>query len=110
MVSTVNRGMAIGRGVMPNRIEGQFRIRVTASRRGESASATLIQTNAEAAASSSRNKWIAIAAVGGAAVGPLWSQGADARTVGASDRSAVPAQAPWSWGRRLSDLRVEGLR
>jgi hypothetical protein len=71
-VQTDNRGMATGRGLVPNRIEGQFRIRATASWRGESASITLSQTNAEAAVSSSRSKWIAIAAaVGGAAVGGL---------------------------------------
>jgi hypothetical protein len=70
-VQTDDRGMAVGRGLVPNRIGGQFRIRATASSRGESASATLTQTNAEASAtSSSRNKWIAIAAViGGAAAG-----------------------------------------
>jgi hypothetical protein len=72
-VLTDNRGMAVGRGLVPNRIGGQFRIRATASWRGESASATLTQTNAEAAATtSSRNKWIAIAAViGGAAAGGI---------------------------------------
>src|SRR5215510_2472853 len=48
-VQTDNRGMATGRGLVPNRIEGQFRIRATASWRGESASVTLTQTNAEAA-------------------------------------------------------------
>src|SRR5690242_13164531 len=38
------RGMAVGRGLVPNRVEGQFRIRVTASAKGEAASATLTQT------------------------------------------------------------------
>jgi hypothetical protein len=71
-VQTDNRGMAVGRGLIPNRIEGQFRIRATASWRGESANATLSQTNAEATATSSKGKWIAIAAaIGGAAVGGL---------------------------------------
>jgi hypothetical protein len=71
-VQTDNRGMAIGRGLVPNRVEGQFRIRVTASSRGESASATLSQTNAEAPGKSNRSKWVAIAAVvGGAAVGGI---------------------------------------
>jgi hypothetical protein len=71
-VQTDNRGMAIGRGLIPNRVEGQFRIRATASWRGESASVNLTQTNAEAAATSSRSKWVAIAAaIGGAAVGGI---------------------------------------
>src|SRR5215213_7849798 len=51
-VQTDNRGMAVGRGLLPNRIEGQFRIRATASWRGEAASVILTQTNAEAATSS----------------------------------------------------------
>lgn len=71
-VQTDNRGMATGRGLVPNRIEGQFRIRATASWRGDAASATITQTNAEAPSTSSRSKWIAIAAVvGGAAAGGI---------------------------------------
>lgn len=67
---TDEHGMAVGRGLVPNRIEGPFRIRVTASAGGESASATIAQTNAEPALKSSRSKWIVIAAVvGGAAAG-----------------------------------------
>ena len=71
-VQTDDRGMATGRGLVPNRIEGQFRIRATASYRGESASASLTQTNAEAPSNSSRAKWIGIAAaIGGAAAGGI---------------------------------------
>jgi hypothetical protein len=71
-VQTDEKGIAAGRGLVPNRTEGPFRIRVTASAKGEAASATLTQTNAEAAVKSSRNKWIAIAAVvGGAAAGGI---------------------------------------
>lgn len=62
------KGMAVGRRLTPNRVEGPFRIRVTASWRGEAASATLSQTNAEPAAQSSRNKWIVIAVAAGGAV------------------------------------------
>jgi hypothetical protein len=69
-VQTDARGMAAARGFVPNRIEGPFQIRVTASAHGDSATATIPQTNAEPAVKSSRSKWIAIAAVaGGAAVG-----------------------------------------
>jgi hypothetical protein len=71
-VQTDARGMATGKGLTPNRIEGQFRIRATASWRGEAASATITQTNAEAPGTSNRSKWIALAAViGGAAVGGI---------------------------------------
>jgi hypothetical protein len=71
-VQTDTRGMATGRGLVPNRIEGQFRIRATASWRGESATISMTQTNAEAPETSSRSKWIAIlAAAGGAAVGGI---------------------------------------
>ncbi len=69
-VQTDERGFATGRGLVPNRIEGAFKIRVTASARGESATTTISQTNAEPYVASKRSKWIAIAAVvGGAAVG-----------------------------------------
>jgi hypothetical protein len=67
-VQTDDRGMAVGRGLVPNRIEGQFRIRVTVSAQGESANAVISQTNAEPAVKSSRSKWIAIAVVAGGAV------------------------------------------
>jgi hypothetical protein len=64
------KGMAVGRHLTPNRIEGPFRIRVTASSHGEAASAALSQTNAEPAVKSSRSKWIVIAvAAGGALAG-----------------------------------------
>jgi len=69
-VQTDDHGMATGRGLVPNRIEGPFKIRVTASAHGDSATATIGQTNAEAAVKTARSKWIVIAAVvGGAAVG-----------------------------------------
>ena len=86
-VQTDARGMAVGRGLVPNRVEGQFRIRVTASRRGEAGSATITQTNAEPAVKSARNKWIAIAAVvGGAAIGGvvIASHGGNAATTAAA--------------------------
>jgi len=69
-VQTDDHGMATGRGLIPNAIEGPFKVRVTASARGDSATATIAQTNAEPAVKTARSKWIVIAAVvGGAAVG-----------------------------------------
>jgi hypothetical protein len=73
-VMTDERGEAIGRGLRPNGIPGQFRIRVTASWRDSPAVATLVQTNAEPALHSGHGKTIALivliagAAGGGAAV------------------------------------------
>jgi hypothetical protein len=67
---TDRRGMAAAHGLRPNRVEGQFRIRVTTAWSGQSVSATLTQTNAEPVAKSSNSKWIVIAVVvGGAAAG-----------------------------------------
>jgi len=72
-IETDQHGMAVGRGLIPNGVEGQFRIRVTASWRGEAANASIQQTNAEPAMKSGHGKWIVIAAVaaGGAAAGGL---------------------------------------
>jgi len=101
-VQTDRRGMAIARGLKPNRVEGQFRIRVTTSWRGESATATLMQTNAEPAAKSNSSKWIVIAVVvGGAAAGGAVaamhggsSSGAAATPGGTAGPSTIVAGAP----------------
>jgi hypothetical protein len=86
--TTDARGMAIGRGLKPNRLAGQFRIRATASGKGTSANITIQQTNAEPSPKSERGKWVAIAvAVGGAVVG-----GAVAAAHG-GEKSAAPAVA-----------------
>jgi hypothetical protein len=69
-VQTDPKGIATGRGLRPNRLSGQFRIRVTASLRGDVASAGILQTNVDRPSKASRNKKIAIIAlIGGAAVG-----------------------------------------
>jgi hypothetical protein len=73
-VMTDERGVAIGRGLRPNGIPGQFRIRVTASWRDSPAVATLVQTNAEPVIHPGHTKTIALivliagAAGGGAAI------------------------------------------
>jgi len=84
-VQTDRRGMAAARGLKPNRLEGQFRIRATTSWHGEAASATILQTNAEPFAKSSSSKWVVLAVViGGAAAG-----GAIAATQGSKSPSAA---------------------
>jgi hypothetical protein len=71
---TDDQGMAVGRGLRPNSIAGQFQIRVTASWNGSQGAATLVQTNAEPVIKSSHSKTIAIivivagAVAGGAAI------------------------------------------
>jgi hypothetical protein len=72
--NTDSQGRAVGRGLRPNSIAGQFRIRVTASWGGSQGAATLVQTNAEPVVKSSHSKTIVIvviiagAVAGGAAV------------------------------------------
>jgi len=48
---TDNQGQAVARGFRPNGIKGQFQIRVNASHQGQTASASITQTNAVLAAS-----------------------------------------------------------
>jgi hypothetical protein len=67
-VDTDGRGMAAARGMRPNRLEGAFRIRVTASWQGQSAGAEITERNAEPVIKSGNSKKIAILAlIGGAA-------------------------------------------
>src|SRR5689334_6026432 len=45
-VLTDNQGRAVARGLRPNNIQGQYQIRVTASKDGKTASTNISQTNA----------------------------------------------------------------
>jgi hypothetical protein len=68
---TDENGRATARGLRPNRLAGQFEIRVTATREGESTTAMLTQTNAAPAESEhgSARKWaILLGIAGGAAI------------------------------------------
>jgi hypothetical protein len=72
---TDNQGRAVARGLRPNNVQGQYQIRVNASKNGQTASTTITQTNAligaaaGAAAAGISAKLIAIIAVAaGAAV------------------------------------------
>jgi hypothetical protein len=89
-VQTDSRGMAAGRGLKPNKLAGQFRIRVTTSWRGEAATASLMQTNAEPEVKSNNSKWVVIAVVvGGAAAG-----GALAATRGGGSTASPSTPVP----------------
>jgi hypothetical protein len=72
-VMTDAQGRAVGRGLRPNRVQGRWEIRVTASSGAETASAAIAETNAlaagaGAAAGGASGKLIAILVVAGAAV------------------------------------------
>jgi hypothetical protein len=71
-------GLATGLGLRPNNIAGEFQIRVTASYRGQSATAAITQTNAApAAVKSNRGLAIALLAIiggGGAGAALVFSR------------------------------------
>ena len=71
---TDNQGRAVARGLRPNNVQGQYEIRVTASKDGQSVSASISQTNAVVAGAAAgaagagiSAKVLAIIAVAGAA-------------------------------------------
>ena len=72
-VLTDAQGRAVARGFRPNSIQGKFEIRVTASKNGQTANATISQTNALVAGAAAAGaagisaKLIAILVVAGAA-------------------------------------------
>ena len=43
---TDNQGRAVARGMRPNNVQGQYQIRVNASKNGQTASTTIAQSNA----------------------------------------------------------------
>jgi hypothetical protein len=88
-IQSDGRGMAAARGLRPNRIAGPFRIRVTASWRGQSASATITETNAEPVAKSNSKKIAIIALIGGAA-----AAGAAAAALGGKSSSSGSGGTP----------------
>jgi hypothetical protein len=90
-VTSDDRGLAVGRGLKPNRIAGTFQIRVTASAGGEVAVAQIEQTNVESAAAGPHpGKIIAIVAlIGGGAVG-----GVIAATRGGHSSASSPVPPP----------------
>jgi len=72
-VMTDAQGRAVARGFRPNNVQGKLQIHVTASHQGQTATATISQTNAVSAAAGAAAagvsaKLIAILAIAGAAV------------------------------------------
>jgi hypothetical protein len=67
-LTTDDRGEAVARGLHANRMQGNFQIRVNASQAGQTAAASINQTNVDPGSHSSR-KIALLAIVGGAAAG-----------------------------------------
>jgi hypothetical protein len=96
-VQTDSRGIATGRGLRPNGVAGQFRIRVAASWRSVPAVATVVQTNAEPVVKSGHGKTIAIlAVVVGAVAGGAAVAARGGKSTPADQASVTGAQTPGS--------------
>lgn len=69
MVTTGEDGMAVGKGLKPNNVVGEFEIRVVASYQGQTARAVIHQTNAApkaSMASGGKKTAVLLAVIGGA--------------------------------------------
>lgn len=92
---TDEKGQAAALGLRPNNMRGEFQIRVTASYQGQTASASISQTNVGAPASAVSGKLIAILALaGGAAVGGALVAGRSAGGAGSGGNVARPVITP----------------
>ena len=90
-VMTDAQGRAVARGLRPNKVQGKLEIHVTASHQGQTATATISQTNALSAAAGAAGagvsgKLIAILAIAGGAV----AGGVIAATHGGPSTSTPP--------------------
>lgn len=99
-VQADNGGVAVGRGLRPNNVAGQFQIRVITSWNGAASSATLSQTNAEPVAHAGRSKRIAImalvagAAIGGVAAAAAHKSGSSSQTPSSSPPGSIASGNP----------------
>jgi hypothetical protein len=94
-VMTDAQGRAVAHGLRPNTVQGKLQIHVTASHQGQTASATISQTNAVGAAAGAASagisaKLITILAIAGAAV----AGGVVAATRGGSSSSTTTTTPP----------------
>jgi hypothetical protein len=75
--TTDRNGRAVARGIRTNRLTGKFEIRVTASYQGQTASATIQQTNVAGISTSARlpssKVWIILAIAAGGAAGGIFA-------------------------------------
>lgn len=97
MARTDENGRAVARGMRPNRLPGQFEIRVTANYQGQSTTSVLTQTNAapSAAEHGSGRKWAIILGIvgGAAAAGVIAASGGGGSSAPASPGAAAPPPA-----------------
>jgi hypothetical protein len=95
---TDGQGRAVGEGLRPNAIEGQFKISVTAMSHGARGTVTLVETNADPVLQSRHTKLIIIiAAVAGAAAAGAVSAsrgGGSSATSAASPGGTISAGTP----------------
>jgi hypothetical protein len=88
-LTTDDRGEVMARGLHANRIAGQFLIRVTASRGGRTAAASITQTNVDPGSHGSSRTIALLAILGGAA-----AAGAAVALHGGKANSASSVSAP----------------
>ena len=87
------KGQAAALGLRPNKVAGEFQIRVAASHQGQTASASINQTNVGTPPSRVPGKLIAVAALaGGAATGVLIARGGQGGA--GNGKSARPSIIP----------------
>jgi hypothetical protein len=95
LARTDENGRATARGMRPNRLPGQFEIRVTATYKGQSTTSVLTQTNAapSTAEHSSGRKWVIILGLvgGAAAAGIIAASGGGGSSSSATSASTPPA-------------------
>jgi hypothetical protein len=97
VVTTVTdeNGQAAALGLRPNNMPGEFQIRVTAAYRGQTASASISQTNVGTPARAISGKLITVLALaGGAAVGGALVAGRSAGGAGSDGKVARPVITP----------------
>jgi hypothetical protein len=86
---TDENGQAVGRNLRPNRLAGQFQIRVTTSYQGMMTTANITQTNAEPAKSGSSKTLLLVALIGGgAAAGVALALGKKSSSSGTASTSS----------------------
>ena len=93
-VTTGAGGIAVGRGLKPNNVAGPFAIHATASSGGQTATATIHQTNVAPLVTRGNGKKIALLAIiGGAAVGGVVAATRGTGGAAPGGNAAVPGSA-----------------
>ncbi|MEK7403794.1 MAG: hypothetical protein AAB225_01675 [Acidobacteriota bacterium] len=94
-VSTDEKGVAVGRGLRPNNVAGEFQIRVVASFQGQTASVAITQTNAPGAKRGGGGKAVAIVAlIAGAGAGAAFAARGSAKSPPAGPTPTPPTPSP----------------